>query len=166
MHQAKKTVRNMAKWTLLAVFALPLLELAAFIAVAVTTGFVMALGLVLASSLAGLLILRHAGHVARVRVALDRGNFTVLHSEGPGGHVLIAGILLLIPGFITDILALCLLIPPLRRILSAAFDSAVAPTRTDAVVDLAPEQWHQVPDASLPDRGQDDSSLKPRTNPK
>jgi len=45
-----------------------------------------------------------------MRVALAQGSFTSLHARGR--QIPIAGILLLIPGFITDIAALCLLIPP------------------------------------------------------
>jgi UPF0716 protein FxsA len=145
---------NVAKWALLTLLALPVLELAVFIAVAAAIGFGWALSLVLAGSAAGLLILRYAGrgHIARMRVALDQGSFTSLQADGAGGLILMAGILLLIPGFITDIAALCLLIPSLRYVMRLALGRAVAPARNDGVVDLAPEQWHQVPDPSLPDR--------------
>jgi UPF0716 protein FxsA len=112
------------------------------------------LSLVAAGSAIGLLILRRAGgsHIARVRVALDQGSFTALQADAWGGAILIAGILLLIPGFITDIAALCLLIPPLRHAMRLAIGHVVAPARNDGVVDLPPEQWHQVPDPSLPDQ--------------
>ena len=106
--------QNGCCWRLL---ALPLAELAVFIAVAAAIGFAWALTLVLATSLAGALVLRHAGgnHIARVRVALDEGSFTALQADSSGGLILLAGILLLIPGFITDIVGLLLLIAPLRR---------------------------------------------------
>ncbi|HET8974129.1 MAG TPA: FxsA family protein [Pseudolabrys sp.] len=143
---------NVAKWVILAVLALPILELAAFIAVVATIGFGWALSLILAGSLCGALILRHAGsgHVARIRVALDHGSLAALQTDAWGGATLLAGILLLIPGFITDIIALVLLVGSLRR----AF-VGTAPRQEDGVVDLAPEQWHQVPDPSLPDHRKD-----------
>jgi UPF0716 family protein affecting phage T7 exclusion len=78
---------------------------------------------------------------------MDEGSFAALHTDAGGGLILLAGILLLIPGFITDIIALVLLVGSLRR----AFVGA-APRQEDGLVDLAPEQWHQVPDPSLPDR--------------
>lgn len=145
---------NVAKWALFALLALPFLELAVFVAVTAMIGFGWALSLVAAGSGIGLLILRRAGgsHIARMRVALDQGSFTALQADASGGAILIGGILLLIPGFITDIAALCLLIPPLRNAMRVAFGHVVAPTRTDGVVDLPPEQWHQVPDPSLPDQ--------------
>jgi UPF0716 protein FxsA len=145
---------NVAKWSLLVLLALPFLELAVFVAVAAMVGFGWALSLVLAGSIIGLLILRHAGgsHIARMRVALNRGNLTALQTDAAGSAILMGGILLLIPGFITDLAALCLLIAPLRRAMGAALGRAVAPVRNDGVVDLSPGQWHQVPDPSLPDR--------------
>ncbi len=81
-------------------------------------GFGWALSLMLAGSLTGLLILRHLGsaHITQTIVAAT-------------------GILLLIPGFITDFVALILLFAPLRRALSA-FGGGVAPARNDGAVDL------------------------------
>jgi len=147
---------NVAKWALLAVLALPILELAVFIAVSAIVGFGWALSLLLAGSLTGVLILRHLGgaHITRMRVVLEQGIFTALQADNRGSQVIFAGILLLIPGFITDIVALVLLIAPLRRALSA-IASGVAPARDDDVVDLTPGQWHQLPDPSLQDRHKD-----------
>lgn len=145
---------SMVKWLMLMLQALPLAELAAFIAVAATIGVVLALGLVLAGSLAGALVLRHAGgnHIARVRVAmnqgLERGSFTALQADGPGGLLLLAGFLLLIPGFITDLIGLLVLVAALGR--------HAPPTRADGVVDLAPEQWRRIDDPALPGRRNDE----------
>ena len=138
---------NVAKWLLLALLALPLAELVMFIAVASSIGFAWALLLILAGSLAGGLVLRHAGgsHIARVRGALGQGSFTALQADGSGGVILLAGILLLIPGFITDGVGLWLLASTLFR------HDRPAP-RNDGVVDLEPEQWQHVPDPVLPDR--------------
>jgi UPF0716 protein FxsA len=144
---------NVAKWVLLAVLALPMLELVLFIAVAAAIGVGWALSLILVGSLCGALMLRHAGggHVARIRVALDRGSFTALQTDARGGLTLLAGILLLIPGFITDLVALFLLIGSLRHSSTGATNR-----RDQTVVDLAPEQWHQVPDPTLPDPRKDE----------
>ena len=149
---------NVAKYLLLAVLLLPVMELAAFIAVAAAIGFLPALALIAAGSFAGMLILRHGGggHIARVRVALGEGSFTALQADSRGGLILLAGILLAIPGFITDALGLLLLIPPLRQALAAAFGRGGQPTRADGVVDLPPEQWRRVPDPQLPDRRGDE----------
>jgi UPF0716 protein FxsA len=145
---------NVAKYLLLALLALPVMELAAFIAVAAAIGFLPALALIAAGSFAGLLVLRHAGgnHISRMRAALGQSRFTALEADGAGTLTLLAGILLLIPGFITDALGLLLLIAPLRRALATAFGGGQTTPRADGVVDLAPEQWHRVPDRELPDR--------------
>jgi UPF0716 protein FxsA len=149
---------NVAKWLLLGLLTLPLSELAAFIAVAASIGFAWAFGLVLLSSVAGMLLLRHAGgsHISRVRVAMQQGSFTSLQADGTGGAILLAGILLLIPGFITDFVALLLLIGPLRRMILDLFRRAGPPARADGVVDLEPEQWRHIPDPTLPDRRRDE----------
>jgi UPF0716 protein FxsA len=138
---------NVAKWLLLMLLALPFLELAVFVTVAAAIGFGWALSLVLAGSLLGAMMLRHAGgtHIARIRVALGEGRLTALQTDSSGGLLLLAGILLLIPGFITDIIAVLFLAAALRA------SRAPAPN-DDGIVDLTPEQWHQVPDPSLPDR--------------
>jgi UPF0716 protein FxsA len=149
-----ETPMNVAKWLLLAVLALPLAELVVFIAVAANIGFAWALLLMLATSLTGVLVLRHAGgnHIARMRVAMNQGSFTALQADGSGGLVLLAGILLLIPGFITDFVGLLLLLAPLRQAIGAMFGHGQKPGRGDGVVDLPPEQWRRVPDPALPDR--------------
>lgn len=148
---------NVAKWLLLALLALPFMELAVFIAVAGAIGFLWAAALGLATSLAGALVLRHAGsgHIARIRVAMGEGGFTAWQADSAGALTLLAGILLLIPGFITDVLGLLLLLAPLRRALGALFGAKGAPVRADGVVDLEREQWQRVPDPALPDRRDD-----------
>ena len=97
------------------------------------------------------MVLRHAGgsHIARMRVAVGTNNFTSLQADGPGTLTLLAGILLLIPGFITDALGLLLLLAPLRRALAALLGLRPKPAQPDGVVDLEREQWHQVPDPAL-----------------
>ena len=106
---------NVAKWVLLAILALPFAELAAFVAVAAAIGFAWALLLVVATSLFGGLVLRHAGgnHIARMKMALAGGNISALQADGTGSLVLLAGFLLVIPGFITDALGGLLLLAPL-----------------------------------------------------
>jgi UPF0716 protein FxsA len=145
---------NVAKWLLLALLALPLAELVVFILVASHIGFALALILVLAGMLAGGLVLRHAGgsHIARVRIALDQGSFTALQADGRAGAFLLAGILLLVPGFITDALALLVLAGTLFR-------QPRPPARSDGVVDLEPEQWQRVPDPALPGRQDNERKL-------
>jgi UPF0716 protein FxsA len=133
----------MAKYLFFAVLTLPLLELTAFLAVAATIGFGLALLLLLSTSLAGLLLLRNAGgkYIKRARVALAEGQFTALQAEGAGGFTILAGFLLLVPGFITDAAAILLLMRPLRDALARLFTHS--DRRGDGVVDLEPENWRR-----------------------
>ena len=151
-----------AKWLLLALLVFPVAELAAFVAVAATLGFFQALGLLILGSLAGVMVLRHAGgnHIARVRVAMSQGlnqsSFSALQADTSGGLILLAGILLVVPGFITDAVALLVLLVPLWRAVSGKFGLGAPPARTDGVVDLEPEQWRRVDDPALTSRRRDE----------
>jgi len=147
-----------AKWLLFSVLALPVAELAAFILVAFLIGFGWAVILQLAISFIGMAVLRFGGgtHISRVRVAMSAGNFNSLQADGAGFFTLLAGILLLVPGFITDAIGVLLLIRPLRRLIGAALGRATTGKRNDGVVDLEREEWRQVPEERLTDRRERD----------
>ena len=78
-------------------------------------------GLVIAMAFAGAIMVRVQGFTAlnRARAKLDAGEFptTALFD---GLFVVIAGCLLIMPGFLTDILGGLLFIPPLRRLAGMA----------------------------------------------
>jgi UPF0716 family protein affecting phage T7 exclusion len=63
---------------------------------------------------------------------------------------MLGGILLVFPGFITDLVGAALLVPPLRRWLSGKLAQARRDRRRrrhdDHVIDLAPSEWQQLPD--------------------
>ncbi len=148
---------NVAIWLLIALLALPLAEIVLFVLVAIWIGFLGALLAVVATSVAGALMLRLGGgsHVERMKVVMGPERVTALQSDSAGTMYLLAAILLLIPGFITDVIGVLLLIAPVRRALGAlllkAFAAAAPPRQRDSVVDLDPEDWRQVPDAQLRD---------------
>lgn len=142
------------KWIAVSLLLLPLLELAAFVAVAVAIGFAPAVGLIILGSVLGMMLLRHGGrgHITRIRTAVNGRSFSALEADAPGGFVLLAGILFLIPGFITDAIALVLLAFPVLHGIAVALGLSAPPPRRspDGVLDLEPEQWHRVPDRQLP----------------
>ena len=158
---------NVAKWLLLAFLLLPIAELVAFIAAAAAYGFFVALVLVLAGMFAGGLVLRYAGsnHVARVRTAMGQTSFTALRADSQGGLLLLAGILLLIPGLITDFLGLLLLAVGLWSRLGKALGRTTPAPDTEGVVDLEPEQWHRVDDSALPGKGDHEPPGRPGNKP-
>ena len=97
---------------LLFLVALPFIELATFIKVGEVIGLWPTLGLVLLSAIAGAQLMRRAGYATleRVQVSLARKESPVpdvLH----GLTLMVAGGLLFVPGFVTDAVALVLLLP-------------------------------------------------------
>ena len=75
------------------------------------------IGLVIASSVAGVVLLRlHSfGLVTRVGREMEAGR-DPSREMVQGAMILLAGLLLLIPGFVTDIIGLLLFIPPVREL--------------------------------------------------
>ncbi len=97
---------------------LPILEIVGFIQVGDWIGAVPTIGLLLLSAVIGVLLIRHRGlaSLTRVQGTALQGD-AALSGLLDGVCVVIAGILLIIPGFLSDLLALLLLIPPLRRVM-------------------------------------------------
>jgi UPF0716 protein FxsA len=106
----------------------------------------------------GAVTLRHAGgaNIDRVRAAVGNNRLSMLHANAAGTLTLIAGLLLLVPGFITGFFGLMLLIPALRRMLGNALGPAAgrAGAANDNIVDLAPDDWQRIPNDNIPDHRQ------------
>ncbi len=100
----------------LLLLVIPVAEIAVFIQVGSLIGVGMTLLLVLASAVFGIWLVRTQGFAAatRVQAMIARGESPALGML-EGLALLAAGVLLLIPGFVTDLAAFALLIPPLRR---------------------------------------------------
>jgi UPF0716 protein FxsA len=107
---------------LLLFVGVPLLELYLLIQVGSKIGALATIGLSILTGVLGTLLVRVQGFsvLLRVRGMLDRGEVPALEVLD-GAVLLIAGIMLLLPGFITDALGFLLLIPPLRRWLILRF---------------------------------------------
>jgi UPF0716 protein FxsA len=95
--------------------ALPLIEIAGFVLVGREIGVLATMALVLASALLGSILLRWQGFgvIARIRRDIDAGRHPG-RQLAHGVMILIAAILLIIPGFFTDIVGLLLFLPPVR----------------------------------------------------
>lgn len=103
---------------LILVLAMPLIEIAGFILVGGWIGVWPTLGLVLLAGVAGVAVFQMAGRAMALRVN------EAMQRRGPpmaelfhGFCLVAAAILLIIPGFFTDVLALLLLFPPARAII-------------------------------------------------
>ncbi len=139
---------SLVKWGFILLLGLPAAEIAAFLLIAALIGWVAAAVLLVATSLVGVMLLRRSGgEFARFRAAFAAHGLRALRLETPGAAALAGGILLVFPGFITDILGAGLLVPPLRRWAGARLAGARRDRRRrdDRVIDLAPGEWHDIP---------------------
>lgn len=118
----------------------PFIELWVLIRVGAAIGAGLTIGLVVLAAALGIAILNRQGFqtLVRVRARMARG-------EEPTAAVLegmllaVAGLLLIIPGFVSDLLALLVLIPALRarlvrRLLASAQPPRGAPARRNSRV--------------------------------
>lgn len=146
---------------------IPLLEIAAFVVVGGQIGVLATLGLVLATAIAGSILLRVQGFgvLQRVRRTLDEGHVPgreLVH----GVMILVAGILLLTPGFITDTLGFLLFVPSVRdagwRFLRSRIVVVGAPTgrgsrgggQREKVIDLDMDDYSSSDPRQSPWRGE------------
>ncbi|MXN64764.1 FxsA family protein [Stappia sp. GBMRC 2046] len=100
---------------LLVLIGVPLLEIFVFVEVGSEIGAIPTIALTVLTAVAGTVMLRVQGLtlLTRMRGEIDAGRVPgddLIH----GAFIVIAAILLLIPGFVTDALGLLLFIPPVR----------------------------------------------------
>ena len=132
---------------------LPAAEFLAFLLVAWAIGFLPALGLMLLTSLAGGVVLRYVsgGQFGQFRRVLRDQDVSRAATARAVASIVAraAEFLLLLPGFITDLGGLGLLVPPIRRWFGAALGGALqrrARPGDPRVIDLAPTEWRALPD--------------------
>jgi UPF0716 protein FxsA len=95
---------------------IPLMELALLLLLAKTTGSLFTILMVLASGALGAYLMKQQGFAAWRRIRGDVSQGRVPAGSGLDGLlILIAGLLLLTPGVLTDVAGLSLLFPPVRR---------------------------------------------------
>ena len=138
----------------LALLAMPFVEFSAFYWVAARIGLFPALFALVGTSFLGVFLLRRLGGsaLARLMAAFRRG-------EPPDGAaresfmVALGGVLMILPGFVTDLIGFALILPVLLRHLGAGTRVPVKPAgptpgrRADPngkVIDLSQEEWRQV----------------------
>ncbi|GGB40670.1 membrane protein FxsA [Roseibium aquae] len=150
----------MGLYIVAAIILLPLIEIAVFIAVGDAIGILPTVLLTVLTAVAGTFMLRQQGLslVTRMQSELQAGlvpETDMLH----GAMIVLASILLLIPGFVTDAIGLLLFIPPVRGALARFIVSRVNVTVVQTgrrgqpgVVDLDEEDWAEKT-ASNPDGG-------------
>lgn len=103
-------------WLFLILIAIPVIEIALFIELGGFIGVWATIALVIGTAILGAALLRAQGFAAmsRLQASLAEGG----DPRGPMAHgvmILIAGMLMLTPGFFTDTIGFLLLIPSLRE---------------------------------------------------
>jgi len=144
---------SLVKWTFIGLIALPAAELLAFVMVASLIGWLRTAALFIATSVVGVLLLRKSGRadLARFRAAFAQQGLRAVHLETPGFATMLGGILLTFPGFITDALGAALFVPLVRgwaagKLATLARGRGRHGRNDDRVIDLEPDQWHQISD--------------------
>lgn len=109
-------MRALPLLTLLLVLGIPLLEIYLFIRVGGLIGALPTVFLVVFTAVLGVLLLRQQGFAAlqRVQAAMAQGQIPAMELL-EAMLLTLGGILLLIPGFLSDALGFLCLIPPVRR---------------------------------------------------
>lgn len=113
---------------MLAFLVVPIIELYLFIQVSASIGFGAALFWIVAVSILGAWLVRREG-----MGALRRANDRIARGEIPtdelinGMLILVAGALMLTPGFLTDVTGLVLLFPPSRAVVRRALRGRFRP---------------------------------------
>lgn len=151
-------------WLALTFLLLPIVEIALFIVVGGWIGVLPTIALVVLAVLAGVAIVRQQG-----LNTLDRLTADLQNGRGDGDRLahaalkVMAGILLVIPGFATDAVALLLLVPPIRSQL-IRWGAQRVTVRAAGVVRRRPTQgWAEPIDAEY--EILDDESIIRRNQP-
>ncbi|WP_457587453.1 FxsA family protein [Ensifer canadensis] len=124
--------------TPLVILGLPLAEIAGFVIVGREIGLAMTLLLVLLSAIAGVILLRVQGFavIRRVQEATRAGSDPGREVLG-GALMFVAALLLMVPGFISDIFGLLLFVPPVRQAIASYLRS-----RMTVVTAASSQSWH------------------------
>lgn len=148
--------------------ALPLAEIAVFILVGQYIGILPVLALIFLTAAAGSILLRVQGLAVLRRLAEEtEAGRTPARELVHGGMIVLAGLFLLTPGFVTDTIGLLLFIPAVRDFVwsriknrisftfvggmrGGASSSGYRDDRDGPVVDLDEDDFHREPDKSSP----------------
>ena len=107
---------------LLLFFTIPLLEIFVLLQVGSAIGVLPTIAMVVLTAVIGAGLIRAQGiaTLGRVRQELERGELPAVGII-EAAMLLVAGALLLTPGFVTDAIGFLILVPPLRRRIIQAF---------------------------------------------
>lgn len=154
-------------WLFLALLVVPIIEIGLFIQVGGWLGLWPTLGLVILTAVAGTLILRVQG--ARALMDLREAMGTLSDPTGPLAHgamILVAGVLLLTPGFFTDAFGFALLVPAFRSVLMARIKGRIHVARMATAPGPAPQNARRRPDDRVIDGEYEEVGADQGQNPR
>lgn len=113
---------SLIHWLFLLFLTVPLAEIYLLLKVGSLIGVLPTVGAVVLTAVIGAWLVRVQGFstLARIRESLERGEVPAI-AVMEGAFLLVAGALLLTPGFITDAIGFAFLCPPLRRFLISEY---------------------------------------------
>lgn len=117
--------------SLLSFLLLPLIEIAGFVIVGGTIGVLPTLGLTMLTTATGIYLLRRQGIgiLQRLNDGI-REETEAARDVADGAMVIMGAILLMIPGFVTDLLGLLLFIPSVRSVVWSFLRSRITVARS------------------------------------
>ena len=149
---------------------IPILEIATFILVGGQIGIIATLAMIFVTAIIGSILLRIQGFATFNRIREQTSTGQIPGRElGNGAMILVAGVLLLTPGFVTDTIGFLLFVPPLRHVIWSFlasrvvfhtmpnFNQGVDPGQNrhhskgdETVVDLDAHEFSEKPDPDSP----------------
>ena len=143
----------------LLILAYPLLEIAVLIMIGSSIGVLATIGLIIGSGIIGAMLLRFQGFalLARMRSEINAGRMPE-KEMADGAMIALGGVLLMIPGFISDVLGILLFIPQVRAMLRSYLSRNITVVRAgarpnrqgtggDGVVDLDTSEYQRNDDS-------------------
>jgi UPF0716 protein FxsA len=134
-------------WLIVAILALPLIEIGLFVTLGSAIGLWPTLLWVVLSAALGIIVLKGVGMMGPVSLSRNMQEFG--DPLSPLAHrllVVLAGGFLLIPGFFTDAVGLLLLIPPVRKLAIALIGRRfrVVQSSAQGQADIVDGEWREV----------------------
>lgn len=151
------------------VLAWPFLEIAAFIWVGGQIGIFATLALVLFTTFAGFWMVRLQGLplIATIRAQMEQGQVPA-RAMADGAMIAAGGGLLMLPGFVTDVIGLALFLPPVRALIFHAFSRRITvynatyrrqgPRAAPGVITLDRDEWDSRTDTPRADTPRADTA--------
>lgn len=141
----------------LILLSLPLIEIAVLVAVGSKIGVLATIGLVILTGMLGTFLLKMEGASAFTKLQTELKSGRAPEKElANAAMIVLAGIFLIIPGFVSDVIGLLLFLPPVRAFVISSLAGRVTVVRPqnyrrdDGVVDLDDTEYRHTDNSDSP----------------